>query len=102
MRPNPEPRLPSGVASLASTWTRATARSAHPWLSPLAVDADVVLPCTVTASSPFDALSPALALSEALIAAVTEWLGDAPRQRIERFESLQRDLAPQTDSDDGA
>ena len=69
-----------------------------PWLSPLAVDADVVLPCTVTAPSPFDALSPALALSEALVAAVTEWLGDAPRQRIERFELLQRQLSAATEA----
>jgi len=69
-----------------------------PWLSPLAVDADVVLPCTVTAPSPFDALSPALALSEALIAAVTEWLGDASRQRIERFELLQRRLSAATEA----
>jgi DNA-binding MurR/RpiR family transcriptional regulator len=68
-----------------------------PWLSPLAVNADVVFPCTVTAPSPFDSLSPALALTEALIAAVTDCLGDASRRRIERFESLQRDLAPQTE-----
>jgi DNA-binding MurR/RpiR family transcriptional regulator len=72
-----------------------------PWLSPLAVTADVVFPCTVTAPSPFDSLSPALALTEALIAAVTDCLGDASRRRIERFESLQRDLAPQTESADG-
>lgn len=71
-----------------------------PWLSPLAVDADVVFPCTVTAPSPFDSLSPAVALTEALIAAVTDCLGDTSRRRIERFEALQRDLAPQTESSD--
>jgi DNA-binding MurR/RpiR family transcriptional regulator len=73
-----------------------------PWLSPLAVNADVVFPCTVTAPSPFDSLSPALALTEALIAAVTDCLGDTSRRRIERFESLQRDLGPQTESGDNA
>ena len=71
-----------------------------PWLSPLAVNADVVFPCTVTAPSPFDSLSPALAMTEALIAAVIDRLGDTSRRRIERFESLQRDLTPQTDSGD--
>lgn len=65
-----------------------------PWLSPLAVSADVVLPCTVTAPSPFDALTPALALTEALIAAVTDCLGNTPRERIEHFEQIQHTLNP--------
>lgn len=72
-----------------------------PWLSPLAVNADVVLPCTVAAPSPFDTLSPALALTEALIAAVTERLGDESRRRIERFESIQRDFAAQAETGTG-
>lgn len=63
-----------------------------PWLSPLANRADVVLPCTVTAPSPFDALTPAMALTEALIAAMAERLGDVPKARIEDFEVLQRDV----------
>jgi DNA-binding MurR/RpiR family transcriptional regulator len=60
-----------------------------PWLSPLAARADVVVPCSVQAPSPFDALTPAVALTEALIAGIVDRLGDAPRDRIGRFETYQ-------------
>lgn len=58
------------------------------WLSPIAKTADVVLTSRVEAPSPFDSLVPAMALTEALIAAVTEGLGERGRQRIERVEAL--------------
>lgn len=57
-----------------------------PWLSPLAGRADVVIPCSVQAPSPFDALTPAMAVTEAMIAAIVDRLGDQPRERINRFE----------------
>jgi DNA-binding MurR/RpiR family transcriptional regulator len=63
-----------------------------PWLSPLAGSADVVLTSTVRAPSPFDALTPSLALVEAVIAAVVDELGERPRGRLERFEELQSDV----------
>ena len=43
-----------------------------PWLSPLASSADVVLQTSVTAPSPFDSLVPAMALVEALVAALVQ------------------------------
>jgi DNA-binding MurR/RpiR family transcriptional regulator len=62
-----------------------------PWLSPLAADADVILPVEVGAPSPFDSLVPALALAEMLVAGVVDALGDQPRERIARYDRLWRD-----------
>jgi DNA-binding MurR/RpiR family transcriptional regulator len=59
-----------------------------PWLSPLAGRADVIIPCSVHAPSPFDALTPAMAVTETLIAAIVDRLGDGPRERINRFEEF--------------
>lgn len=68
-----------------------------PWLSPAAEFAQAVLPARVEAPSPFDSLVPAMAVVEALVAAVTETMGDAGRARLENFESardrLRRDSA---------
>jgi DNA-binding MurR/RpiR family transcriptional regulator len=41
----------------------------------------------VEAPSPFDSLVPALAIVEALVAAVTDRLGDEGRRRLELVES---------------
>lgn len=58
------------------------------YLSPLAADADVVLPTTVEAPSPFDVLTPAVALVEALVAAAVDRLADRPRARMTRYDQL--------------
>jgi DNA-binding MurR/RpiR family transcriptional regulator len=58
------------------------------WLSPAADVATTVLPAAVEAPSPFDSLVPALALVEAVIAGVTDRLGEAGRQRLESIEAL--------------
>jgi DNA-binding MurR/RpiR family transcriptional regulator len=58
-----------------------------PWLSPLAAVASAVLTARVTAPSPFDSLVPALAVVEALIAAVVRELGDAPLGRIAAYDA---------------
>jgi DNA-binding MurR/RpiR family transcriptional regulator len=58
-----------------------------PWLSPLAAVASAVLTARVTAPSPFDSLVPALAVVEALIAAVVRELGDAPLARIAAYDA---------------
>lgn len=63
-----------------------------PYLSPLASHADVVLPASVEAPSPFDALTPAMALVEALIAALVDRLGSDPLERIARYEALNDDV----------
>lgn len=58
------------------------------WLSPVAKIADVVLTSRVEAPSPFDSLVPAMALTEALIAALTDAVGDRGRERLERLEAF--------------
>ncbi|GII94979.1 MurR/RpiR family transcriptional regulator [Sinosporangium siamense] len=63
-----------------------------PWLSPAAAVADVVLPAQVTSPSPFDSLTPALAVIEALIAAVVEELGEAGRERVAEYDQLADDV----------
>jgi DNA-binding MurR/RpiR family transcriptional regulator len=59
-----------------------------PHLSPLAAFADVILTSSVASPSPFDALTPAMALVEGLIAALTDRLDDAPRARMARYDAL--------------
>ncbi|MGW4793435.1 MurR/RpiR family transcriptional regulator [Nonomuraea sp. NPDC004297] len=59
-----------------------------PWLSPAAAVADVVLPAQVSSPSPFDSLTPAVALLETLIAAVVDELGEAGRKRVAEYDQL--------------
>jgi DNA-binding MurR/RpiR family transcriptional regulator len=59
-----------------------------PYLSPLSSYADVILTSSVQSPSPFDALTPAVALAEAVIAALVDRLGDAPRARMARYDAL--------------
>jgi DNA-binding MurR/RpiR family transcriptional regulator len=59
-----------------------------PYLSPMAARADVILTSSVSSPSPFDALTPAVALVEALISALVDRLGDAPRMRMARYDAL--------------
>ena len=59
-----------------------------PYLSPLAARADVILTSSVASPSPFDALTPAVALVEAMISALVDRLDDAPRSRMARYDAL--------------
>jgi DNA-binding MurR/RpiR family transcriptional regulator len=59
-----------------------------PYLSPLAARADVILTSSVRSPSPFDALTPAVALVEAIVAALVDRLGDALRARMARYDAL--------------
>jgi DNA-binding MurR/RpiR family transcriptional regulator len=59
-----------------------------PYLSPLAARADVILTSSVASPSPFDALTPAVALVEAIITALVDRLGDAPRSRMARYDVI--------------
>lgn len=59
-----------------------------PYLSPLSANADVILTSSVRSPSPFDALTPALALVEAVITAVVDRLGDEPLSRMARYDAL--------------
>jgi DNA-binding MurR/RpiR family transcriptional regulator len=57
------------------------------WMSPIADWADAVLVAEVRAASPFDTLTPALALVEALIAQVHGIVGAPAAQRLAQAES---------------
>lgn len=59
-----------------------------PWMSPLAVDADVTMSVSVESSSLFDSQVPMLALVEALIAGTAEQLGDAITKRVYDYDVL--------------
>ena len=61
-----------------------------PWASPIAGVADVILTAPVESLSPFDTMVPALAQTEALIAALTTRLAGRSRGRIEKMEMLRR------------
>jgi DNA-binding MurR/RpiR family transcriptional regulator len=59
-----------------------------PWLSPVADIADAVLPAQVMGPSPFESLTPTLAVVETLLTAVAERLGDAANKRFEYFGGI--------------
>jgi DNA-binding MurR/RpiR family transcriptional regulator len=59
-----------------------------PYLSPLAAEADVILTTSVESPSPFDALTPAVALVESIVAALVDRLGTAPLDRMARYDAL--------------
>lgn len=87
-------RLAQQVASAGAQVVLLT----DPWLSPVAEVADVVLPARVESPSPFDSLVPALAVVEALVAALTERRGKAGRERVERFEEVRLRVDPDSSS----
>lgn len=57
------------------------------WRSPIAQSATIVFSAPVETVSPFDTMTPALALMEALIAALARKLGDSFAERMERVEA---------------
>ncbi len=59
-----------------------------PYLSPLAAHADVILTTSLNSPSPFAALTPAVALVEAVVAALVDRLGDQPLDRMARYDTL--------------
>lgn len=59
-----------------------------PWLSPVADIADAVLTAQVSGPSPFESLTPALAVVETLITSVVDALGEAGRRRFEKFGDI--------------
>lgn len=59
-----------------------------PWLSPVAEIADATLPARVIGPSPFEILTPTLALVETLMTAVANALGDVGQRRFETFGAI--------------
>jgi DNA-binding MurR/RpiR family transcriptional regulator len=60
------------------------------WISPISEVASVTLMAPVDTVSPYDTMVPAIAQTEALIAALTARIADQSRTRIERLEVLRR------------
>jgi DNA-binding MurR/RpiR family transcriptional regulator len=56
------------------------------WMSPIAKVARVVIPARVDSASPFDSLVASMAVTESIVAAVAERLGDAGVRRRELLE----------------
>jgi DNA-binding MurR/RpiR family transcriptional regulator len=73
-----------------------------PYLSPLAAHADVILTSSVQSPSPFITLTPALALVEAIIAALVDRLGDLPLERMARYDLISAGTVDQADGASGA
>ena len=59
-----------------------------PWLSPVAEIADAVLTAHPSGLSPVESLTPAFALVETFIGAVSDALGEPGRRRFERFNGV--------------
>jgi DNA-binding MurR/RpiR family transcriptional regulator len=59
-----------------------------PWLSPIADLADAVLPAQVDGPSPFESLTPTVALVETLATDVARRLGVAGMARLDRYGSI--------------
>jgi DNA-binding MurR/RpiR family transcriptional regulator len=69
-------------------------------MSPLASDATHVMTTTLESGSAFAVMTPAMAAVETLIVSVVEALGGAPRQRMERYDTLSTEVAGQPDLSD--
>ncbi|MFE6228021.1 MULTISPECIES: MurR/RpiR family transcriptional regulator [unclassified Streptomyces] len=61
-----------------------------PWLSPAAAHADVVLTTQVSSDSPYDSLTPAMAVVESLVAAVLDRIGGDGHERMKEAERVAR------------
>jgi DNA-binding MurR/RpiR family transcriptional regulator len=59
-----------------------------PWLSPIVDLADAVLPAQVDGPSPFEILTPTVALVETLVTGVARRLGAAGTARLDRYGSI--------------
>lgn len=71
-----------------------------PYLSPLAAHADVILTSSVASPSPFDALTPAVALIEAVIAALVDRLGERPLARMARYDAMSAGMVDAADGEE--
>ncbi|MGI8869628.1 MAG: MurR/RpiR family transcriptional regulator [Mycobacteriales bacterium] len=74
--------------------TAARARGARivlftdPWLSPVAEIAEAVLPAQVIGPTPFESLTPTVALLEVLVTAASETLGPSANRRFAQFGTI--------------
>lgn len=59
-----------------------------PYRSPIAAFADIVITTGVEVASPYDTMTPALAVTEALVAGLTGKLADTSRERLAQLETF--------------
>jgi DNA-binding MurR/RpiR family transcriptional regulator len=59
-----------------------------PYRSPIAAIADIVITTGVEVLSPYDTMTPALAVTEALVAGLTGKLADSSRERLAQLETF--------------
>jgi DNA-binding MurR/RpiR family transcriptional regulator len=69
-----------------------------PYLSPITAQADVILTSSLQSPSAFGAMTPSLALVEAVIAAVVTRLGEPARSRMARYDQLHAGTVEGTDA----
>jgi DNA-binding MurR/RpiR family transcriptional regulator len=84
-------RYERDTADFAQAAHRAGARIVlftDPWLSPVADIADALLPARVASSTPFENLTPTVAVVETLVTAIAQDLGDKARERFEQFGGI--------------
>jgi len=62
------------------------------WRSPIERHARAVLTCSLGAPHPLDSMVPAMAVVEALLAGVVDTLGDAPIDRMKRYDAAWQSL----------
>ncbi|WP_028708839.1 MurR/RpiR family transcriptional regulator [Propionicicella superfundia] len=62
-----------------------------PWLSPVAKVSEVVLPTSVASATPFDSSAAAFVLTELLVGAVLDLVGDSALERIRRWDEVRAD-----------
>jgi DNA-binding MurR/RpiR family transcriptional regulator len=86
------------LATLAKRQGATLIAFTDPYLSPLAAYADVILTSSVQSPSPFDALTPAIALVEAVITALVSRLGDEPLPRMARYDAMYAGTVDDADS----
>lgn len=67
-----------------------------PYLSPVAEVADIVLPVRIEFPTPFDSQTAAVALSEALVAAVTDRMDGSFADHMARYEKFRSQLSGDT------
>lgn len=59
-----------------------------PWLSPVAQVSTAVLPTSVQSTTPFDSAAPAFVLTELLVGAVLDRIGDPAIERMRRWDEV--------------
>jgi DNA-binding MurR/RpiR family transcriptional regulator len=86
------------LAGIAKQHRAAIIAFTDPYMSPIAAQADVILTSSLQSPSAFGAMTPSLALVEAVIAAVVIRLGESARSRMAHYDRLHAGTVDGTDA----